>query len=73
MGEQEGAPMHQRCREGPLHDLLHAIARFVGPILICQPIHLAVGYLDDLTGHERSQIINGFIRIQPWDAISPAH
>jgi hypothetical protein len=31
------------------------------PILIYQPIHLAVGYLDDLTRHERSQIINGFI------------
>ena len=29
--------MHQRCRERPLHDLLHAIARFFGVALALRP------------------------------------
>jgi len=69
--------MHQRCRERPLHDLLHAIARFFGVALALRPRSLptnrstlAVGNLDDLTGHERCQIVNGLIEFSLRDAMT---
>ena len=74
--------MHQRCRERPLHDLLHAIARFFGVALALRPRRSSSDpYLPTnpswrsvtstiLTGHERCQIVNGLIEFSLRDAIS---